>query len=332
MRAPSSLATFMSTTAESKLFAISLATLQPTEAVDWDLYILPRDTDQHILYRASKYPFHAKDLQRLLESGVTKLYIPREERASYQEYLRENLDAWLENSAIPPIERMETLNQVMRGVLNDSFRKPDTDKVVNRTIQFGRQAAAFLESETIRFDDLVRVLQHDYTTFTHSANVCYYAVLLAKSLGYEGDDLTQIATGALLHDMGKLDVDQHLLTKEHRLSEAETRQMQKHPTLGFRRLCRQDDLSAGQLMMVYQHHERLDGGGYPVGLPDDEIHPWAKICSVVDVFDALTSDRSYRVALDYDTAMESIERDANLAFDAEMLACWKQLISTNVGS
>ncbi|MEX2186762.1 MAG: HD domain-containing phosphohydrolase [Pirellulales bacterium] len=315
--------------ADNKLFAISLATLQPTEAVAWDMYILPRDSDQHILYRASNYPFHATDLKRLLESGVTKLYIPRDERASYQEYLRNNLDAWLANSGVPPIERMETLNQVVRSVLNDGFRKQDTGQVVAHTLQFGRQTAAFLESETIHFDDLVRVLQHDYTTFTHSANVCYYSVLLAKSLGIDGDDLARIATAALLHDLGKLDIDHRLLTKENRLSDAETREIQRHPTLGFRRLCHHGDLSAAQLMVVYQHHERLDGGGYPVGLPDREIHPWAKLCSVVDVFDALTSDRPYREALDYDVAMQSLERDANTAFDAEMLACWKQLISTN---
>ncbi len=318
--------------AEPKLFAISIATLQPTEAMPWDLYILPREANQHILYRASNYPFHATDLQRLTESGVTKLFIPRDDRESYQQYLRDNLDSWLANSAVPPVERMETLNQVVRGVLNDSFRRRDTGQVVSQSLKFGQQTAAFLEAEPILFDDLVRVLQHDYTTFTHSANVCYYSVLLAKNLGFAGNDLGQIATGALLHDLGKLEIDQRLLTKDNRLSDSERREMQKHPSLGFRRLCRQNDLSPGQLMMVYQHHERLDGNGYPVGIPGNEIHPWAKVCSVVDVFDALTSDRPYRMALSHEVAMQSLERDTNTAFEAEMLSCWKQLISTIDGN
>jgi HD-GYP domain-containing protein (c-di-GMP phosphodiesterase class II) len=318
--------------AEPQLFAISLATLQPTEAMPWDLYILPRDTNQHILYRAGSYPFHESDLQRLADSGVKKLYIPRDDRASYQRYLRQNLDPWLANSGVPATERMETLNQVVSGVLNDSFRKKESEQIVAHTIRFGKQTAAFLAAEPILFDDLVRVLQHDYTTFTHSANVCYYSVLLAKSLGIEGDDLAQFATGALLHDLGKLEIDPRLLTKDNRLSEAETREMQRHPTLGFRRLCRQEDLTEAQLMIVYQHHERLDGTGYPVGLPADEIHPWAKICSVVDVFDALTSDRPYRTALSHEVAIQTLEREANTAFDAEMIACWKQLISTNDGT
>lgn len=318
---------------EKKLIPISLATLEPSEALAWDLYLLPRDSDQHILYRANNYPLSATDLERLLSSGVSKLYIARDQRASYQQYLRDNVDSWLNNSAVPLPERMETLNQVVAGSLNDSFRKKEsTVNLVGQSSTFGRQTAAFFAAEPILFEDLVRVLQHDYTTFAHSANVCFYSVLLAKNLGVSGDDLAQIATGALLHDLGKLDIAPHLLVKDNHLSEAETREMHKHPTLGFRRLCHQDELSAAQLMMVYQHHERLDGGGYPVGLKRDEIHTWAKLCSVVDVFDALTSDRPYRTALASDVALGIMHRDANTAFDSEMLQCWTQLTSTSGGN
>lgn len=315
---------------DKKLIPISLATLEPSDALAWDLYLLPRDSNQYILYRASNYPITSSDLEKLVASGITRLYISREQRASYQQYLRDNADAWLNNSAVPLPERMETLNQVVTGSLSESFRKKEAvERVVGQSSTFGRQTAAFFAAEPILFEDLVRVLQHDYTTFAHSANVCFYSVLLAKHLGFSGDDLAQIATGALLHDLGKLEIDPRLLVKDNRLTEAETREMQKHPTLGFRRLCRQDDLTAAQLLMVYQHHERLDGGGYPVGLTNDEIHPWAKLCSVVDVFDALTSDRPYRTAIADDIALGIMHRDANTAFDSEMLTCWTRLISTS---
>jgi HD-GYP domain-containing protein (c-di-GMP phosphodiesterase class II) len=309
---------------------ISVATLEPSDSLPWDLYLLPRDSVQHILYRAGSYPLDATDLERLINSGVNRLFIPGEQRASYQQYLRENVDTWLANSATPPAERMETLNQVVAGSLNEAFRKKlPAEKLVAETKQFGQQTAAFLEGETIILGDLFRVLQHDFTTFVHSANVCFYSVLLAKQLTISGEDLANIATGALLHDLGKLEIDERLLAKDNRLTVAETREMQKHPTLGFRRLCHQTDLSAAQLMMVYQHHERLDGGGYPVGVTGNEIHAWAKLCSVVDVFDALTSDRPYRAALANHVALEILERDVNSAFDPEIIACWKQLISTS---
>jgi HD-GYP domain-containing protein (c-di-GMP phosphodiesterase class II) len=313
-----------------RFLPISVATLEPSDSLAWDLYLLPRDSAPHILYRAVEQPLDTADLQRLINSGVSRLFIPGEQRASYQQYLRENVDSWLGNSATPPAARMETLNQVVSGSLNDAFRrKLPPEQLISETKQFGQQTAAFLEAETIALGDLFRVLQHDFTTFVHSANVCFYSVLLAKELSIGGDDLAGIATGALLHDLGKLEIDERLLAKDNRLSVAETREMQKHPALGFRRLCHQNDLSAAQLMMVYQHHERLDGGGYPVGIVGNEIHPWAKLCSVVDVFDALTSDRPYRAALSNLVALEIIERDVNTAFDPEITACWKQLITAS---
>lgn len=82
-------------------------------------------------------------------------------------------------------------------------------------------------------------------------------------------------------------------------------------------------------MMVYQHHERLDGSGYPTGYQADEIHFWAKICAVVDVFEALTSHRPYRSPMPRLRALEIIERDRGTAFDSEILACWEAIIKNS---
>ena len=85
-------------------------------------------------------------------------------------------------------------------------------------------------------------------------------------------------------------------------------------------------------MMVYQHHERLDGKGYPVGNFADELHPWAKLCSVVDVFEALTSQRPYRKPMPRSKALQVLERDCGTAFDPEVLECWKAIIQQSLES
>jgi HD-GYP domain-containing protein (c-di-GMP phosphodiesterase class II) len=102
-----------------------------------------------------------------------------------------------------------------------------------------------------------------------------------------------------------------------------------HPILGFRKLAHRPELNEGQLMMAYQHHERIDGRGYPVGCVGSEIHPWAKLCSVVDVFEAVTSRRPYRQPLSRSKALELQERESGTAFDAEMLKCWKSVIQSS---
>jgi HD-GYP domain-containing protein (c-di-GMP phosphodiesterase class II) len=79
--------------------------------------------------------------------------------------------------------------------------------------------------------------------------------------------------------------------------------------------------------MVYQHHERVDGKGYPVGLVGEEIHSWAKLCSVVDIFEALTGRRSYRAAATTGEALAELETMAGVRLDEETVSCWRQLIS-----
>ena len=98
--------------------------------------------------------------------------------------------------------------------------------------------------------------------------------------------------------------------------------MQMHPLRGFVDLRTSCNVGFEQLLMVYQHHERIDGKGYPVRLVGDEIHPWARMLTVVDVFDALTSKRPYREAMRLSDALDFLERGAGTHFDKEMVQCW----------
>jgi putative nucleotidyltransferase with HDIG domain len=314
------------------LIAISAATLRPDFAVGLDLYVRPKESGRPILFRASHQPLTAEDIERLTTSGVSKLYIDRGGREAYQTYLREQLSQWLGDASMPVEARAAALNEVVRDVLSESFNEGDTDQIVSSVQEIGRQTAAFLNRETIAVSDLFRVMHHDYATFTHSANVAYYATLLAKALGFSAAEQEQITVGGLLHDIGKLEIDDRILTKPGKLDELEFRQIRKHPGRGMQQLARRADLCWGQLMMVYQHHERVDGTGYPSSIPDAEIHPWAKVCAVVDVFEALTAQRPYRQPLSHATAIEILQRDVGKAFDPEMVRCWQGLVQKRSGN
>jgi HD-GYP domain-containing protein (c-di-GMP phosphodiesterase class II) len=170
------------------------------------------------------------------------------------------------------------------------------------------------------------VLYHDYGTFTHSANVSAYAVLLGNALSFSQEELRQIAVGGLLHDIGKIEISDRILNKPGKLDDAEMREVQKHPTTGLQRVADRTDLNFGQMMMIYQHHERGDGSGYPVGCTSDEIHPWAKLCAIVDIYEALTSLRPYRHPLSTAAALAVLDREGETKLDKEMLECWRQLV------
>src|SRR5205814_137178 len=142
-------------------------------------------------------------------------------------------------------------------------------------------------------------------------------------------ELSAIAAGGLLHDAGKLDIPSEILTKPGKLTDAEFTIVRRHPTLGFRKLCHRKDLSLGQMMMIYQHHEHVDGGGYPVRSVLRELHEWGRICAVADVFEALTSNRPYRAGFSFPTACGIMQEQSGTSFDKDFLKCWMQLVSKN---
>tara|TARA_R110002049_G_scaffold50370_2_gene142966 strand:+ start:18522 stop:19439 length:918 start_codon:yes stop_codon:yes gene_type:complete len=304
----------------------------PTEAVGLNLYQEEANSERLKLYRAAEYPLLMEDLQRLRARGIHRLFIPKESRRDYQEYLRKVAIHSSSDKTIPLSARAGALNEVVRDVLETAFAKDQTDTTVSAAEKLGQLATELVTQDEFTAGDLFRVLHHDYATFTHSANVAFYAGMLAARLGHTDDEIQQITTGGLLHDLGKLEIDEAILCKPGKLDEHEFRKIRQHPLLGFRKLACRDDLCEGQLMMVYQHHERLDGKGYPVGNVGDELHPWAKLCAVVDVFEALTSQRPYRKPMPRSKAIEVLDRDSGTAFDPEVLQCWKAIIRQSLAN
>jgi HD-GYP domain-containing protein (c-di-GMP phosphodiesterase class II) len=181
-----------------------------------------------------------------------------------------------------------------------------------------------------QFTELFRLARHDFNTFTHVTNVASYAVILAERLGWDqGDTLNQIATAAMLHDIGKRFIPSSILTKPARLTPQERAIIETHPQRGYEELCERSELNFDQLMLVYQHHERVAGKGYPVGLGGDEIHPWARMLAVVDVFDAMTAIRPYRRPATAREAMDYICQSAGTHFDPEIVECWNTAMKKN---
>ncbi|MFN4190491.1 MAG: HD-GYP domain-containing protein, partial [Pseudothermotoga sp.] len=149
----------------------------------------------------------------------------------------------------------------------------------------------------------------DTTTFGHSGRVVSLALDLAKELGItDPADLEAIKFGALLHDVGKIGIPEHILNKPGRLTFDEFEIMKKHPIYGEKII---KNISGWDLVadVVRHHHENIDGSGYPDGLTGDQISVRAQIVSLVDVFTALIEERPYRPAMSLDEALRIIERE-----------------------
>ncbi len=158
----------------------------------------------------------------------------------------------------------------------------------------------------------------DNYTFSHSVNVAVLAIMTGISLGMGKSALKNMGLGAFLHDLGKVVVPLKILNKPDRLGEDERLEIERHPAYGFDLIKSRQLFNGPTLSIVYKHHERIDGSGYPQGLYGDKIELYPKVCAVADVYDALVSDRPYRPGFMPHKAMEIMDQECS-GYDLDIM-------------
>lgn len=146
----------------------------------------------------------------------------------------------------------------------------------------------------------------DEYTFKHSVDVATIAMLIAKQSGMTERDVYHVGITGLLHDVGKSEIPKDVLNKAGKLDEQEFEFMKQHTLLGYRILKEKNDIGREIMLGVLQHHEKLNGKGYPQGLKEKEISPYAKIIAIADIYDALVTERVYKKAFSQQDAIEMI--------------------------
>ena len=155
-------------------------------------------------------------------------------------------------------------------------------------------------------------------TYKHSVNVTILSILTAKSLNYLESDIKNIALGAFLHDIGKMLVRQELITKASILTDPERKEVEKHPLLGYKLIEKNKSLSFTAKQIVLLHHEKMDGSGYPFGIRGIEIPEYVKIVTICDMYDAMVTNRVYRIKMPVYTALEILMTDSVFKLDRKI--------------
>lgn len=165
----------------------------------------------------------------------------------------------------------------------------------------------------------------DKETEDHSRRVTELTVILAQAMGIEGDELIHIRRGAILHDIGKMAIPDEILRKRGPLTASERKVVEQHPIRGYELLSPISFLERA-LEIPYCHHEHWDGSGYPRGLKGEEIPPAARIFTVVDVWDALLSDRPYSKAWPREKAIQYLKDESGKIFDPKCVSVFLELV------
>ncbi|SLM28212.1 hypothetical protein MTBBW1_1280015 [Desulfamplus magnetovallimortis] len=192
----------------------------------------------------------------------------------------------------------------------------DARKNARESIRLSKNLAESFKGITEALSGLVE--SRDPYTAGHSQHVAELAVQIGKDMGLDGDDLEGLHVAALLHDIGKAIIPAAILNKPGKLSEYEWGMIKQHPITAYDTLKR-IPFPWPVADVVHQHHEKLDGSGYPLGLSGKNIHLWARIISAADLFDAMTSHRPYRPRMPRDKAMEELTRGMGVTYDEDVV-------------
>ncbi|OPY12028.1 MAG: Cyclic di-GMP phosphodiesterase response regulator RpfG [Syntrophus sp. PtaB.Bin001] len=280
------------------------------------------------------------DISRLLKAGIEEVPIdmslsrevPQDVKPDSQGDVSPAKPLWAPEQLIPPelqaavhdstLSSSEKAGIVRKSclILMERLLESPTAENIHTAKKGLYDVVDLITSEGEMTKHLLDITSHDFYTYTHSANVGILSVSLSKALfGTSGNhNMRELGAAFFLHDLGKVRIDSSYINKPGKLTDEEMREMKRHPAHGFNILHKARELSTECKLIVLEHHERDDGRGYPRGLRGDEIHLYARICAIADVYDALTSMRSYKQPMAPFSALKLMKEEMIGHFHTEL--------------
>ncbi|MGZ3635049.1 MAG: HD-GYP domain-containing protein [Syntrophales bacterium] len=302
--------------------------------------ILPVSWYQHPFVKNEFLIKSKEQIEKISESGITEVILDTKRSKLSRNQESDDTQSETKGTAKPPVSRTVIPDGLLDAIHDANLPAQEKARAVRahsitmisnllenptaaniRDVKKGIAEVVDLiltDDETSLY--LLNITSHDFYTYTHSVNVGFLAVSLSKSLFKKSmaHNMHELGAGFFLHDLGKVEVDASIINKAGKLTEEEMTQMRQHPHMGYKLLYETNQLTHECKKIILQHHERYDGKGYPDSLEGDDIHLYGRICSIADVFDALTSERSYKQKLDPFDALKLMKEEMIHHFHREL--------------
>lgn len=282
-----------------------------------DLYV--DKGGRYVLYRESSLPFTRADCDRLLSSGINHLWAPLSKEGDRSGQRLSMLLA-LPDEQLPPKAKAQVWYGSAMAIAKRAVVSTIAPETVADLYGLLGSTVSYLARSKSAFHTLVSATLHDHSTYTHAINVAVYSLGVGISTGVSEAGLRDLGLAAFLHDIGKTKIAREVLHKPGPLTAEEWVIMKQHPAWGKDILSTLDELPKDVLTVVSQHHERLDGMGYPRGVARENLHRFSQIVSIVDAFDAMTSDRCYAQARTPFAALSLLRDEVGEKYDPHLFA------------
>ncbi|MFO0014728.1 MAG: HD-GYP domain-containing protein [Planctomycetota bacterium] len=308
------------------LHQIHPATILPQATTGFNVYLSNRDGERPVKFLSCDKTVDATDCDQLRDNSDLRVFIDASSLETYRDYLVTHSNLWLTDDRLPNQLRNKLLLECMLSKWQASIGASDFEATIDSARQLAEMLKSSIDIVGVRVPDILSSVTAGTDLARHSLRTAIYCVLLGNAMGYDRSILTDLCMGGLLHDIGKAQDQEQYST----LTGGIERSTRSHPLFGFRRLCPYAKVPMTVLMMCYQHHENVDGSGFPVRLIGDEIHFGARICAIANRFDHMTNNDNPRLAYSMGSAGRIMEQDRSNRFDQDMMKIWLKLLKNHL--
>lgn len=307
-------------------------TIAGSGEADFALYLPAKGKGEPVLYRERASSLSMPDIGQLRDNGIESFLVRAHDLWRCEQLIESGLEEGLRSSDIPPQAKAGLLHRVGSGIARELVANREEGLDLKRANNYVNNVIVGVQNDPDVSGYLLQMAQHEHSTASHMMVVSALAVMLgAEVYGPDSDALAELGLAGMLHDLGKLSIDAKLLNKQGPLTPGEIQMIQQHPIESVRLLADDAHVSREVRQIILQHHERVDGKGYPIRICGAALSQDAKILSVADAFHAMIGRRSYRRSMPAAEASRMIEREAGTQFDEEIVNCWTNLFGRSWG-
>ncbi len=302
-------------------------------------FMIPCDLFVPVLAKGEELPTFVKVLDRgqlfseerrfaLKKQRVDMLYAEAGAAVDLYDYFTEILRAFSKDDVTPTWQKAQVLYNYGEFLAHLLFRDVHDGEVFEKTTQWADAVVGLIQREQAKVSVIYRLFSRNYETVNHSIQVALLAMAFCSYCGWRSEDTARLGVSGFYHDIGKIWVDKRILLDPSPLTREQFAHIRRHPQAAYDHLASMDWMNADQLAAVHEHHESMDGTGYPQGLKGADIHPYARVLHICDCFDALTTHRPYKKAVTPYKALKLMQSEMRLSFDRHLLYKFIQFLGS----
>ena len=297
---------------------VGIESIEPEMFPDVALYI--RSGNNFVLYKSHGHNFSKQDAVRLAGNSIDFLYVSPADMEVITKYLEDNAERILKSDKFDGKTKGKIIYQTSINFVGDIFQNPKKVGDFDRSKRLMENLLMYLSSDSDALSSLETVMTHNYHTFVHSLQVTALSALVhSEAFSLAHDEMVDVGIGSLLHDFGKTFISQKVLNKTGKLTPEDIATIKRHPEEGYKYLKENTHLNEIPLSIVRDHHERVNGKGYPRGLKREDIGRSAQVGGLCDVYCTLTIDRNGGKALPSYITIQIMRQEMQDAFDKRLL-------------